>query len=372
MKSQAGMMKQDCNKSKMEESMYREIKKKVLILKNRKPYSREISDYIDEMNRTDWISSCLRLSGTPVSKENVEKIGKGELLVDVSLKTHQFIHRYADVIKEMQSMADMGSDLSQISLNRLYKMLFHCEEERASALGTSGPAAAGSGAPPSKASGASGGSWGQGDPGAAEGLRTSGGSWGQGDLGASEGLRTSAFPSSLGILETSGEPGGRSLAWEGRRSGASSAPAAFGRAEAGERESACYRRNNPVLLEWGYNPPHFNEIEEQMDILFHWLATERGGINPDINPIMRAVMLHNKLVEIYPFGAHSASMARAAMLCLLMEAGLPPIRLDFSEQEYNEAIVLYLKREDCSPLYETVEKGVFSQLSLMIQLTAIK
>lgn len=251
--------------------MYREIKKKILILKNRKPFNPETADYIAEMNRLDWISSCLKLSGTPVSREGVQKIMKGELLVDVSLKTHLLIHRYVDMIRHIESMLEMGTELSEKELIELYRMLFNPEPET--------------------------------------------------------------------------EPDGT---------------------------VTFYRRSNPVLVEWEYNPPYFDDVREQMGLIFHWAAQERVGINPDMNPMLRAAVLHNKIAEIYPFGEESAVMARAAMLYELMSAGLPPVRLDMSEQEYNCAVVLYLRKEDSTPLYEVLEKSVYNQLELMAQLTSIR
>lgn len=251
--------------------MYREIKKKVLILNNRKPYSEEITSYIGEMNQMDWITSCLRLSGMPVTQESVQKIIKGELLIDISLKNHQLIHRYVDVLKQIQNMREMGTELTEKGLLQLYEILFEPEPETD-----------------------------------------------------------------------------------------------------GEGRYTLYRRNNPVLVEWAYNPPHFNDVKEQMDILFQWLAVEQGIANPDMNPIHRAAALHNKMVEIYPFGENSVVMARVSMLYELMTAGFPPPRLTMSEQEYNGVIVLYLKKEDNMPLYDAVLKGVYNQLELMVQLTAIQ
>ena len=256
----------------MDQERYRQIKKKVLILKNRKPYQAETAQYITEMNQIDWITSCLRLSGTPISQEGVQRIIQGELLVDVSLKNHQLIHRYLETLRHMQSMLEMGTDLTETGLLHLYEILY--------------------------------------DP--------------------------------------------------------------RGEAEHKGVEPVFYRQDARTVETWGYRPPGADEISEQMDIVFKWLALEEGRVNPDLNPIMRSVMLHNKLLEIYPFGECSPAIARLAMLYQLMSAGLPPIRLAMSEQEYNCAIVLYLKKEDHLPLYEAVEKGVYNQLDLMVQLTAIR
>ncbi|MEG1583908.1 MAG: hypothetical protein RR361_02500, partial [Anaerovorax sp.] len=60
--------------------MFREIKKKIIILENRKPYTREILAYMEEFNMVDWIHSSLKLDGSSLSREAVSKILKGELI----------------------------------------------------------------------------------------------------------------------------------------------------------------------------------------------------------------------------------------------------------------------------------------------------
>lgn len=256
----------------MEQERYRQIKKKVLILKNRKPYNAEITAYMAERNQIDWIASCLSLSGTPISPESVKKIIGGELLVDISLNNHQLIHRYLSAMRHMQSMLEMGTNLTEKGLLQIYEILY--------------------------------------DP----------------------------------------------------------------KAEAEQRgvEFSYYRMDDSIQETWDYRPVCAESIRNHMINLFRWLALEEGRINPDLNPMLRAVTLHNKMIEIYPFSEYSPAMARAAMLYELMAAGLPPIRIAMSEQEYNCAIVLYLKKGDSEPFYDAVEEGVFNQLDIMVQLTAIR
>lgn len=253
-----------------EDGMYREIKKRLLILKNRQPYQPEIAEYMGEMNRLDWICSCRCLSGEAISRENIKKILDGELVVEVGLQTHQLIFRYAAMMKRVESMLEMDTSLGERELLELYRFLLEPEPQT--------------------------------------------------------------------------RPDG---------------------------SVTYYRRNNPVLAEWKYTPPDFREVGEQMKLLFHWLLCKRDEIDPDMDPILRAAVLHNRLIEIYPFDSDSALMARAAMFYELRAAGFPPVRLDLDEQEYNEAIVLYLKKEDSTPLYNALLNSICNQLGLMMQITAI-
>lgn len=237
--------------------MYREIKKKKLILDNRKPYKREAARLIDEIRRIDWIYSSMKLDGSPLSKETVERIYKGSFLTDVSVKDHAVISNYNEVISLAFEMADMGYYLSE-------KLMFK-------------------------------------------------------------------FLSILG----------------------------------GETVSD-YRYSNPVLRMIGYNPPHFKEVEQQMELLFLWLYSGEY----QTNPIEKAAYLHNKIIEIYPYQTASEAMARTAAQYHLISSGFPPVLWNISEQEYYDALKLYLKNEDIKPVYDVLERGVYNKLEVMMQLTA--
>lgn len=103
--------------------MFREIKKKKLILDNRKPYAKETADYIEEINLIDWIYTSLKLEGSSIGKTGVQKIAKGEFLVDVSISDHSAIGNYQDAIKLAYDMADMGIELTEKYLFRFYQIL---------------------------------------------------------------------------------------------------------------------------------------------------------------------------------------------------------------------------------------------------------
>lgn len=239
------------------QTMYREIKKKKLILENRKPYKIEAVNLMNEINTTDWIYSSLRLDGIGLSKTSVERIIKGDIIADISISNHVAVGSYIEAIKELYAMADMSIYLNEKYLFKLYQIL--------------------------------------------------------------------AKPQ---VPE--------------------------------------YRKSNPVLLMLSYNPPHFKEIGEQMQLLFHWLHSDRQ----QSNPIEKAAFLHNKIIEIYPFETHTEAIARMTAQYHLICSGFPPILWNINEQEYYDATRIYLKKEDIRPIYDVLERGVFNKLEIMMQLTA--
>lgn len=108
--------------------MFREIKKKKLILDNRKPYAKETADYINEINLVDWVYTSLRLDGSSIGKAAVQKIVKGEFIVEVSVSDHAAIGNYHDAIKLACDMADMEIELTEKYLFRFYQILANPEK----------------------------------------------------------------------------------------------------------------------------------------------------------------------------------------------------------------------------------------------------
>lgn len=103
--------------------MYREIKKKKLILDNRKPYTKETAEYINELNLTDWIYTCMRLDGSAIGKASVLKILKGNFIVEASVGDHTAVANYRDAIRIAYAMAEMGNELNEKVLFQFYEIL---------------------------------------------------------------------------------------------------------------------------------------------------------------------------------------------------------------------------------------------------------
>ena len=237
--------------------MIREIKKKQIILENRKPYSSETCEYIRKINMLDWIHSSMRLDGSAISRAETEKILGGGFVEEASVDAHVLVERYSDMIDTANNRLAMSDTLTKEMIAGFQQKL----------SGGSGP---------------------------------------------------------------------------------------------------CFRRENPVLLSIGHNPPHPSEIEEQMELLMNWFYSD----DMETNPLLKASCIHLRLIEIYPFDTYSEAVSRAAMYYYLMEKGYPPFEIRMKEQEYNLAVIEYLKRENAESFYREVERGVFNKMDFLMQLTA--
>jgi Fic family protein len=126
-----------------------------------------------------------------------------------------------------------------------------------------------------------------------------------------------------------------------------------------------YRTMNPVLVSLNHNPPHPSEIQEQMELLMNWFYSD----DMEKTPLMKAVCLHLRLIEIYPFDKYSEAIARSSMYYYLMEKGLCPFEIKMTDQEYNIAVIQYLQREDIEPFYMEAEKSLLNKMEVLVQLT---
>jgi Fic family protein len=93
--------------------MFREIKKKQIILENRKPYPNQIREYIHELNMVDWIYSSMRMDGSILTRNQVERILKGEFIQDASLNEHAVIERHRHLFKTSNDMLEMSGSFNK-------------------------------------------------------------------------------------------------------------------------------------------------------------------------------------------------------------------------------------------------------------------
>ncbi len=245
--------------------MYGEIRRKMALLKSKEPYGERLCAFFRETDRADWVFSCLRLSGSALTRESVQKILRGEIVADVALSDHLKLHAYAQAMNKLENMKEMRYDLLCSSgIRALYRAVFE--------------------------------------------------------------------------------------------------------------EEPHYRRRDPVILQWDYLPPHFSDLETEMNGLYGRVAQwEDGAQLPDgtqANSLLRACLLHMGLLEAYPFEEKTEDLARYALLYEMMCAGLPVTVIPMSEQEYNVCVMNFLRSRDILPFYRVMERAVYNKLETMLQIAA--
>ena len=110
--------------------MYSEIQRKLALAESRKPYGEQLAHFLKETDQIDWIFSCLRLSGSALTRESVQKILRGELVTDVALTDHMKLHQYVDAMKRLEGMREMQYDLlSNSGIRKLYQAVYDEEPQ---------------------------------------------------------------------------------------------------------------------------------------------------------------------------------------------------------------------------------------------------
>ncbi len=237
--------------------MYREIKKKKLILDNRKPYTKEAERYLAELDDIDLAYTSMRLGGSALTRAEISQIHKGELLVSVGLEEHARVAAYRDVLSQMDALAKRRSKISEELIFTLYQTL----------------------------------------------------------------------------TERNPHP----------------------------------RKNNPVIYEWSYNPPHSSEVGKLMDLFMDKANTERADMT---NYVLRATEIHHTFLAIYPLAEYNEEMARLLFYYYLMTKGYGVFALDYSDREYNAVMTQYMKDGDLSPFAAVAERSLYNKMEIIMQMTA--
>lgn len=126
-----------------------------------------------------------------------------------------------------------------------------------------------------------------------------------------------------------------------------------------------WRKNTPVIDEYGYMPPLPVEIPKLFNELGDFIS-KREAIE---DPFVKAAEIHNRFIAMYPFKEHNQIAARGLMEYYLVGEGYPMVFLDVAEEEYNGWIESYLKGGSSKALAEYMTKATLDRLELFIQLT---
>ena len=131
-----------------------------------------------------------------------------------------------------------------------------------------------------------------------------------------------------------------------------------------------YRKTSVIPHQWDYVAIHPAEIPEKLKEL-EALFEESKNVDAMTEECFEmAEKVHNKIIEIMPYGERDGLLARAMMSYFLMEKGYPAVVPNMKEEEYNSLALTMLKTAELQGLKELVKKEVLEHFDLMIQLTA--
>lgn len=106
-----------------------------------------------------------------------------------------------------------------------------------------------------------------------------------------------------------------------------------------ENENGYFRKSNPVVYSFNHVPPHAVDAEAKLDDSLRRVYSKDAGDNV----ILKAMYIHNKIIDIWPFDDNNGELAIFALNYILMENGLAPISLKGDRQEYLNMVTDCLK-----------------------------
>ncbi len=129
-----------------------------------------------------------------------------------------------------------------------------------------------------------------------------------------------------------------------------------------EDPNGSFRKSNPVVYAFNHVPPHRTDIDGLLtDVLRRVYSSEAGN-----NVVMKAMYIHNKIIDIYPFDDFSGELAVFAMNYYLMGEDLMPVSLPIERQEYLDLVAACLKGSRQDEFYEFLYKTISDKMQRTI------
>lgn len=123
-------------------------------------------------------------------------------------------------------------------------------------------------------------------------------------------------------------------------------------------EDGYFRKSNPVVYAFNHVPAHSSDVEAKLDDAMRRIYSPEAGDNV----ILKAMYVHNKLIDIYPFQEYSGELAIFAMNYYLMENGLAPINMPINRQDYFTIVGECLKGHRQEEFYQFLCKAVYDKM----------
>ena len=130
-----------------------------------------------------------------------------------------------------------------------------------------------------------------------------------------------------------------------------------------ENENGYFRKSNPVVYSFNHVPPHAVDVEQRLDECLRKVYSRDSGNNV----ILKAMYIHNKLIDIYPFEDYNGELAIFALNYYLMENGLAPISMALSRQEYLNQVSDCLKGVHQEAFYQFLCGAVYDKMNGTIE-----
>ena len=119
-----------------------------------------------------------------------------------------------------------------------------------------------------------------------------------------------------------------------------------------------FRKSNPVVYTFNHVPVHSLDIEEKLDDAMRRVYRPEAGNNV----VLKAMYIHNKLIDIYPFPEFNGEIAVFALNYYLMENGFTPINMPVKREQYCTMVADCLKGQNQEVFYNFLMQAVYDKM----------
>ncbi len=130
-----------------------------------------------------------------------------------------------------------------------------------------------------------------------------------------------------------------------------------------ENENGYFRRSNPVVYTFNHVPPHSVDVEDRLDDCLRKVYSRESGNNI----VLKAMYIHNKIIDIYPFEKYNGELAIFGLNYYLLENGLAPISMALTRQEYQSQVSDCLKGVHQEKFYDFLCGAVYDKMNGTIE-----
>lgn len=109
--------------------MLRNIKKRIIILGNRMPFSPEKQSYFSEIEKLDWIYNNMAIEGSSLTKNQIEDMLRGMMPQNILIEEPILIERLNFLIDKLYSFAEKSVKLDLSAISYIHHILTGEDEE---------------------------------------------------------------------------------------------------------------------------------------------------------------------------------------------------------------------------------------------------
>ena len=125
-----------------------------------------------------------------------------------------------------------------------------------------------------------------------------------------------------------------------------------------------FRRSNPLVEVYNHVPPHVSDIVDWLTKTFRCLYSSETVDNV----ILKAMYIHNRIIEIWPFDNYSGELAILAMNYYLLERGMMPIEFNLTKEQYKSLVSQCLKGRELEKMYKLIYDNLLKTMEETVEI----